>query len=317
MSSPETVLAICVNWNGREVLAETLNSLLKSVGVQMKIVVVDNASTDDSIDLVPHGIEVTPRSNNDGYGAAINSIVEPFFTGPKQQEMTPPTYFLLLNNDVVFEPDTVQRLVKFAETKDPGIFGPRVVQHDRPDHLEMAWGELTWSHVLARFEGKGEKIGPRWDREEPVSLLLGSVLLVHRNVFKEIGFFDETFFMYHEEVDFLYRSQLAGISAYFCNGCQVKHRGGHSTRREPWKRIYWTRRNTVLFFRKHGGSTAHWLYFFATLKMSLFYNIIGLKWRRAGVILRAVRDGFTGREGPGSPLPSRAKANKGTGATES
>ncbi len=307
MRSPEKVLAICVNWNGQEVLAEALDSLLKSQDVQMKVVVVDNASTDNSLGLVPPGIEVVLRLKNDGYGAAINSVVKPYFTSPNQRDLTPPTYFLLLNNDVVFEPDSVQRLVEFADTKGQGIFGPRVVQHDRPDHLETAWGELTWSHVLAHYKGKGEKVGARWDRDEPVSLLLGSVLLVHRSVFEKIGFFDENFFMYHEEVDFLYRSQLAGINAYFCNGCQVRHRGGHSTRKQPWKKTYWIRRNTIVFFRKHRASLAQWLYYLTTLKMSLLYNIVTLNWGRVPVILRGVRDGF--RPAVGQPSPSEEDSN--------
>jgi GT2 family glycosyltransferase len=302
MSSPQKVLAICVNWNGLEVLADALDSLSKSRGVQMKIVVVDNASTDESLNLVPPEIEVVKRDNNDGYAAAINSVVKPYYANPSAMGVPPPTYFLLVNNDLVFEPTSVQRLVEFADRKGPGIFGPRIVQHNRPDHLEAAWGELTWSHVLAHYEGEAEKVGSRWNREDPVSLLLGSVLLVHSSVFERVGFFDETFFMYHEEVDFLYRAQMAGIHTYFCNSCQVRHRGGHGTRQTPWKKIYWTRRNTVLFLRKHRASPAKWLYYLATLKMSLLYNILCLRWKRAAVILRGVRDGFVRNHGQGKSL---------------
>lgn len=310
MSSPQEVLAICVNWNGQEVLADALDSLSKSRGVQMKIVVVDNASTDESLDLVPPEIEVVKRDNNDGYAAAINSVVKRYYADPNTLGVTPPTYFLLLNNDVVFEPDSVQRLIEFADRKGPGIFGPRIVRYDQPDHMETAWGELTWSHVLAHYEGEAEKAGPRWDRDDPVSLLLGSVLLVHGSVFGKVGFFDETFFMYHEEVDFLYRAQLAGIHTYFCNDCQVRHRGGHGTRQTPWKKIYWTRRNTVLFLRKHRASPAKWLYYLTTLKMSLLYNILCLKWKRAAVILRGVRVGFSMGLGQGKSPDSQSNCQK-------
>ncbi len=89
MRSPEKVLAICVNWNGQEVLAEALDSLLKSQGVQMKVVVVDNASTDNSLGLVPPGVEVVLRLKNDGFGAAINSVVKPYFTSPNQRDLHP------------------------------------------------------------------------------------------------------------------------------------------------------------------------------------------------------------------------------------
>lgn len=293
MPPHERVLAICVNWNGQEVLADALKSLSWSQGVDLEIMVVDNASTDNSLDLVPPGVEVVLRSKNDGYGAAVNTVIGPHLAETDSNKVTRPDYYLIINNDVVFEADTVRCLVEFARRKGPGIFGPRVVSHERPDHLEMAWGELTWSHVLARFRGKGERTGSHWDRDEPVTLLMGSVLLIHRTVFERIGLFDEDFFMYHEEVDFLYRSRQAGFKAYFCNGCQVRHRGGHSTRKEPWKRIYWIRRNTVLFFRKHKGSVSQWFYFFASLKMSILFNLLTLRWRRVGVILRGVRDGFS------------------------
>jgi GT2 family glycosyltransferase len=307
MQPDEQVLAVCVNWNGSEVLGEALGSLLKSRGVSIKVVVVDSASTDDSLSQVPPGIEVVRLTKNLGYGAAINAVVRRYYSGQRADVEAVPKYFLLLNNDIVFDSDMVNRLVGCATSKGPGIFGPRIVRFDQPELLEAAWGEVGWSHVLACFEGIGEQKGKHWDRDQPVELLLGSVLLVHRDVFEKTGFFDEAFFMYHEEIDFLYRARLAGYYAYFCNSCEARHRGAHGTRKQPWFKTYWLRRNTVIFLRKHRASLGQWFYYLTTLKLSLFYNILALNWSRASVILKGVRDGFLFQIG--EPTPPEADSD--------
>lgn len=288
MADHREVLAVCVNWNGKEVLAETVQSLLSSSYPLLRLLVVDNASTDGSPDLVPPGCELLRLTENRGYGAAINRVLQETADGRRPE----PAYYLILNNDLLLDPQAVSCLVSCAEERGPGIFGPKILQRERPDRLDMAWGELTYSHVLAKFRGKGALDGPRWNMAGPVSLLQGSTLLVSPQVFRETGGFDEAFFMYHEEVDFESRARARGFPCYYCPQARVWHHSGHSTRHDPARKIFWTRRNTVYFLRRHNAGPGQWAFFFLTLFLSILYSLLSLRISRARTIVEAVQAGF-------------------------
>lgn len=284
MPAHAPVLAICVNWNGKDVLPDTLRRLLDSDYPELEILVVDNASTDGSAGLAPPQIQILRLPENRGYGAALNAGIK---FAPQGK-----SYFLFMNNDVVLEKTTIGKLVEFAEASGPGIFGPKILLHDQPDRLEAAWGTVSWSHVLARYRGKKAKDSARWNETRQVQLLLGSVLLVSGKVIDDVGYFDERFFMYHEEVDFLYRAGKKGYSAYYCPLARAFHKSGYATRDTPLQKVFWTRRNAVYFLRKHRAGFHQWLFFYVTLAASLSYHLILLRFRRAILIRRAVREGF-------------------------
>jgi GT2 family glycosyltransferase len=183
--------------------------------------------------------------------------------------------------------------MEFAASKNTGVFGPRIVQFNNPAKLEAAWGKVSWSHVLAKYYGKNDlKTDARWEETRNVELLLGSVLLVHHEVFEEVGLFDERFFLYHEEVDFLYRTYRSGFPVFYCPFAEAIHHGAHSTRRQPLKKIFWVRKNAVYFLRKHNADSRKWIFFWSTLAMSLLYNTMRLRWSRVSTIWKAVKEGL-------------------------
>lgn len=288
MSTSPPVLAVCVNWNGSQVLPALLDCLLRSRYPSLTTLVVDNDSADGSTEDLPDDVQLMRLEENKGYGGAINEAAGSRLADPDLA----PRYFLLLNNDLEFDESLVQRLVEFAETRPPGVFGPKVLDHDQPGLLEAAWGEVVWNHVLARFHGKGRPDEKRWSEVRQVELLLGCALLVHADVFQQVGFFDESFFMYHEEVDFLYRCKLVNVPVFYCPFASVRHRGAHSWRRQPLLKTYWLRRNTVVFFRKHHAGAHRWLRFLCLSALSLVWNTVTFQWRRAATIFRGLTDGF-------------------------
>ena len=157
MPTHERVLAIVVNWNGREVLPATLDALRSTFFPPLETVVVDNGSTDGSTSSVQDPVRLVTLDENRGYAGALNAILRPALEGEKGAGEAPPDYFLLLNNDILVEPGTVSRLLELAREKGPGVYGPKVLLQDRPDRLDAAWGRITWSHVLSSFRGKGAR----------------------------------------------------------------------------------------------------------------------------------------------------------------
>lgn len=290
MQADPTVLAVVVNWNGGAILRESVDSLLSSDYGRLAIWVVDNGSTDDSMTGLPASITQLLCTRNLGYSGAINHAVESAFAGTRPA--CPPDYFLILNNDLRVEPETVSQLISFSLRSGSRIVGPQVLNSQQDKLLEAAWGAVTWSHVLCRFYGKGAQVGPRWITDQPVEVLLGSALLIHRSVFEQVGRFDEQYFMYHEEVDFLYRANQRGIPAHFCSTASVIHRGGYSTRSKPSKKVYWVRRNAALFLRKHQAKPLQWAYYWITLSSSILFNLLLLRWQRIRTILSAVGEGL-------------------------
>lgn len=284
MPNDERVLAICVNWNGSEILPEAIQALLRSRHPP-EVVVVDSGSTDGSTSLIPEGVEVLEMGQNRGYAAALNA-------GLRLGLDRGFDYFFLLNYDVVVEPDTLERLLGFARGRETAICGPKIVDHHRPDRLDAAWGSLIGHHVLAHFRGKGARDGPRWSRPRAVELLLGCALLVPRPVFKEVGLFDENYFMYHEEVDFLFRARQKGYAVFFCPFAKARHRGAYGTRDQPLLKVLWVRRNSVYFLRKHAFPFWRWGLYWSTLFASLAFNLLLLRWVRVRVIGQGVREGF-------------------------
>ncbi|MGH9341402.1 MAG: glycosyltransferase family 2 protein [Acidobacteriota bacterium] len=297
MATNESVLAICVNWNGRDVLRETLESLQKSDYPSLEILVVDNASTDASLETIPDSVSVLKLEENRGYAGAVNAgmqLVLPSLARARAEKpaLPLPTYFFILNYDIIVEPTLVSSLVEIARSRGPGVYGPKVLRHRDSKRLDAAWGYINWSHVLTRYYGKGERDSARWSATKRVDLLLGCALLIHWRVVEEVGLFDETFFMYHEEADFLYRASSKGFPIYYCGLDYALHRGAYATRDQPEQKLFWVRRNAVYFLRKHRPVLMKWAFFLATLSLSLIYNLLALRWKRVQVIARGVRAGL-------------------------
>lgn len=297
MSADAAVLAACVNWNGGEMLSRTVRALLAADYPNLTILLVDNASTDGSGEraaALHPDIRLLRLDRNRGFAAGVNAAVRATEADPSGR----PDYFLILNNDVALDRDALSVLVTEAQRRGPGVFGPKILRATDGNRLEAAWGRVTWSHVLAAFEGKDAEDGGGWNRLRRVPLVLGSVLLISREVFEAVGIFDERFFMYHEEVDFLYRVGKAGLPVYFCPAARAFHHGGYSTRSQPLKKVYWIRRNTVLFLRKHEAGPVRWSFFALSLALSLLFNLAALRFGRVRAISEGVRDGVSGRALP-------------------
>ena len=245
------VSAIVVSHNSRAHLRRCLDSLAPQVA---ETIVVDASSTDGSVDELG-GVGVMRLEENRGYGAALNA-------GAARARGD---LLLLLNADTWALPGAVDELARaLGETPRAGVAGPKLLNEDgstqqsvrgfpTPWRLATEYFFLRWfaprSRALNAFYAAG------FDHATPrtVEWLVGAALLVRRNAYESVGGFDESFFMYNEEVDFCYRLAQAGWSTIFVPSAQFGHVGGASTRALPEAMYLEQLRSHLRFVDKHRG----------------------------------------------------------------
>jgi N-acetylglucosaminyl-diphospho-decaprenol L-rhamnosyltransferase len=246
---------VVVTHNARGHLAPCLDAL---AGVPHEVVVVDNASSDGTPDLVRERVpsaRVIELPENIGFGAANNVGMEAA-AGP---------WYLLLNSDAWPRADGIERLRAFAEANPRvGIAGPRLVSPDGrvqksvrgfPTLWRLATEYFFLRHLAPRSRLLNDFYGAGFDyrSRRPAEFLMGAVLLLRREAVEEVGGFDPAFFMFSEEVDLCYRMRAAGWVVEFTPDAEFVHLGGASTK-PKWDRMF---REQLLghlrFLAKHHG----------------------------------------------------------------
>jgi len=240
---------IIVNHNTHTLLAGCLSSIyktLKNVDFSFEVIVVDNASTDRSVDLVkrdfPKGILVRNKTN-EGFGKANNSGIRKS-TGD---------YVLLLNSDTEVTNGAIQSLLMFSQTHAHSFVGPKLLNTDGSDQTSCG-PFFSLPVVFAVLFLKGDVLGvTRWspNRIQKVDWVSGACLMAQKKSFEDGLRFDEDIFMYMDEIDLLYRAKRKGYDTYFCPEARVIHVGSGSSkdkRKAPIINIY---KGLQLFYEKH------------------------------------------------------------------
>ena len=201
--------------NARELLSEALDAL-EAQTVEHDVVVVDNASTDGTAELVAErwpSVRVLRLPENLGFGRAVNRGVE----------LVDTDVVVLVNNDVICEPDFLERLLE--PLGDAAMSAGILLQHDRPGLVDSAGIELDgtlrswdsfWNRPLEEVGG-AEPAGP-----------CGGAAAYRTDAFREVGGFDEAFFAYWEDVDLALRLQLAGHRCVRATRARALHKHGQT-----------------------------------------------------------------------------------------
>ncbi|MEO6613817.1 MAG: glycosyltransferase [Chitinophagaceae bacterium] len=255
---------IIVNYNVKHFLEQCLYSVEKAVsGIQAEVLVIDNNSTDNSIEyLQPKfpGFRFIANTENTGFAKGCNQ-------GLKQASGK---YILFLNPDTIVPEDCFQKCIAFLESHPgAGALGIRMLDgsgkflKESKRAFPSPMTSLYKLSGLARLFSKSRTfskyhlghLDEKQDHE--VDVLAGAFMMIKKEVLDKVGSFDETFFMYGEDVDLSYRIQQAGYKNYYFAGSNIIHFKGESTRKGSmnYVRMFYTAMS--LFVRKHyGGSRA-------------------------------------------------------------
>jgi GT2 family glycosyltransferase len=216
------VTVVIPNWNGERFLDLCLTSLRRQSFEDFETVLVDNGSTDASVDFTERNfpeVRVIPLDDNRGFSAAVNAGIQ----------TSEAEYVALLNNDTEPDPGWLEALVRTAGSHpEAGLFASKLVDfHDRR-LLDGAGDALRRSGLPYRI-GHQELDHGQFEREAFVFGACAAAALYRRALFEEIGPFDEDFFAYCEDGDVSFRAQLAGYRCLYVPHAIVYHVGSAST----------------------------------------------------------------------------------------
>lgn len=222
----DPLYVIVLNWNGESVIGPCLRSLEQVAGVPLRIIVVDNASTDGSVEMVRRrfpGIEVIENErnllfaegNNTGIRAALDS-------GGRE--------LLLLNNDTEVEPGFAARMREALHGDSRvGIVGPKILYFDDPRRIWYAGGDFSPVLGVPRHRNIRRIDGSFSDQRRDTGYVSGCALLVRREVIEDIGMLDPVYTMYCEDVDFCLRARAAGWRCVYEPEAVVWHKVSSSS----------------------------------------------------------------------------------------
>ena len=208
---------IILNWNGRHLLEECLDSVLSQGFRDFEVFVVDNGSTDGSIDFLREGwgdrIRIIPLPSNLGFAGGNNAGIRA--AGGR--------WIVLLNNDTAVEPGWLSALAgAIGRHPDAGMFTPKILNYYRRDEIDNT-GHVIYPDGLARGRHRLEKDDGRFDEEGEAIWPSGCAGVYRRDMLDEIGLLDESFFAYGEDVDLGMRGRWAGWTCFFVPDAVVYH----------------------------------------------------------------------------------------------
>lgn len=211
------VSVIIPNWNGYELLKDCLPSLKKQTFTDFEVVVVDNGSTDKSVSYIKNKfpeIKLIELSNNTGFAPAVNLGIK----------ICVGDYMILLNNDTRVDKKFIEYLVKTADKyPDVGLVAAKMLNFYNPKIIDSA-GDYIDVVGHANNIGMGQIDNIDFNKPGYTFLVTGGGSLIKRQVFETIGFLDNYYFAYMEDVDFGLRAQIAGLKAYYEPKAIVYHK---------------------------------------------------------------------------------------------
>lgn len=244
------VSVVVLNWNGKEDTLACLQSLTEVTYRSMRVVVVDNGSSDGSEAAFRASfpdVPVIQSGANLGY-AAGNNVGIAYCLKHFDDE-----FVLLLNNDTVVDPGFLDELVSAAARRlDAGIFGPKIMFRSRPNVIWFAGG--VWDAPAARFVhiGEGAQEASAGGATVEVDFITGCAMLVRRRLLERIGLLDDRFFLTFEDCDLCLRARDAGSHCVYVPAAKIWHAVSASfgAIRSPLG-DYFFARNRLLFAELH------------------------------------------------------------------
>jgi GT2 family glycosyltransferase len=286
-----SVAVVILNYNGKKFLEQFLASVLRTDYPNLKIVVADNASRDDSIAFLKNNyatqIEIIELQTNTGFAGGYNNALK----------LVDAEYFVLLNSDVEVTENWVTPIIDLMEN-NPKIAAcqPKIRYYGDKKMFEYAGAAGgfidKFGYPFARgrvFDTLEEDLG-QYNNSIPIFWATGAALFIKKKAWLEVGGFDTYFFAHQEEVDLCWRLQLLGWDVYCCPESVVFHVGGGTLPKSNPRKLYLNIRNSLIMLFKNLNKKEKIAKLFARLVLDGVFGVklfLTGKWREVWAIIQA------------------------------
>ncbi|MGD0339197.1 MAG: glycosyltransferase family 2 protein [Bacteroidota bacterium] len=260
------VYIIVVTWDGKNDTLECLRSLQKISYPRSKVVVVDNASVDGTVEAVRMefpGVEILRNETNLRYAGGNNRGIS--FALDQGAGVV-----LLLNNDTIVDPGFLSVLVQtlMSDAKN-GIIGPKILYYSDPQRIWYAGGKIDWWQGWVSHIGIREVDHAQHDTITTTGYVTGCCMLVKRDVIERCGMLDESYFLYGEDVDWCLRASREGYRIIFQPQARVWHKvSASSGHLSLFKNI--NKLKSQLRFLARYARWYHWM----TIPLGICWNLL-------------------------------------------
>jgi len=261
---------------------------LEAKGLKTEVVVVNNNPKENLHDLKTkfNKFSFLETGKNLGYAAGNNF-------GIKRVLKEKPDFVFVINNDTVLDEKILLNLIEFAKTDEKiGILGPKIYfapgcefhkeRYQVKDQGKVIWyagGLIDWPNVASSHHGVDEIDRGQYDTPMETDFVSGCAMLVKKEVWEKIGFFDERFFLYWEDVDFCQRAKITGFKIVFVPQAKLWHANAGSSQVGGPLHDYYMTRNRLLFGMKYASFKTK----LALFKQSWQILLHGRQWQKIGL----------------------------------
>jgi GT2 family glycosyltransferase len=250
-----TAKVVILNWNGAEILPRFLPSVVAGTPPEVEIVVVDNGSTDGSVELLRRdfpSVYFVELDRNYGFAGGYNRALAKMEADGKGADI-----YILLNSDVETPAGWCEPLIEMLLSRpEVAAVAPKILSYAERDHFEYAGASggfidfLGYPFCRGRILNMVESDHGQYDDAREVFWATGACFVCRADVFRSIGGFDETFFAHQEEIDLCWRMQLAGWRIMVEPRSAVYHLGAGTLPPSPQK-LYLNHRNNLAMLYKN------------------------------------------------------------------
>lgn len=241
------VAVVILNWNGKDDTLECLESVYKIDYPRFEVIVVDNGSTDGSVEAIKSKFpqsKVIVNVENKGFCGGNN-------IGIKQAIADSAEYVFALNNDTVVKPLVIRELKKALESDQTiGAVNPFIAFYQKPERIQFDGVSIDWGNgdIFGKYRGKPMPHNELLDTD----FVTWCAVFFHKRIIERVGYLDERFFAYYEDTDWSVRLKKAGFTLRSYQKVLVYHKASQSTGGAYSAVAYFFLfRNRMLFMRKH------------------------------------------------------------------
>jgi GT2 family glycosyltransferase len=272
MIFPEKIGIVTVLYNSGTVLDDFFNTLNTQIYDNFILYIIDNKSPDNSLlkskELAQQvWFETKFIENNDNYGVAKgnNQGIEAALADDCK-------YVLLSNNDVALRPDTIEQLYKGLLETEADMAVPKIYFYGT-NIIWAAGGKFNKIKGSVKHFGAGKKDDGQYDKSYEIEYSPTCFMLIKKEVFSIVGMMDEKYFVYYDDVDFLFRARMKNIKTVYIYTSVMEHKESISTGKYSDFTVYYVSRNKIYFIKKFRS----YYYFVYILNLIYHYSVRKIK----------------------------------------